>query len=273
MDIYSHGTRDEWLDFFGVSDSGTMFCDDQFVANDETKLAFLVLDHAYTGTCFTYPNRLIWRPTQHYLKTTDCHQQFTEQFVATPIHIMVQLPEDTIYTYIGVVSCHSYIRHSTFTQDDFFVDVTFWSENWLPRELWVKWGGYEAWKLIFNNEEVRVSTWAEIEPYVQRLYSENNEYHHLVLEYYDGDMLHVATSGNRVIFNYSPEPFGSGCTSRNLDIDVEDKNYVTYFVYGGHHTEGRPSQFIPKTHLIATMRQYVDTGTLSHLIHWDWNYV
>lgn len=270
MDIYSQGTRDEWLEFFGVSSAVTTFCDDQFFIDNEVKLAFFVLDPNHTGTRFIATDSFMWIPTQKYLTTSSCYQQFEEFLVAKPSHIMVRLPDETFYTYVGQGGSYSQRFENIHLPGKYLIYAIFTlqKEQWLPRNLWVKWGGYIAWQLIFDGEVQHLSQWAEIEPYALRLFNEEDQFHHFVLERYQGDALHASTTDERVNLMYVKELYDSGILSRDAASDCTDKELIDFYVYDGHHTQMLACNFIPKTHLIAVLRQYVETGTLSHLIQW-----
>src|SRR5581483_77817 len=157
--LYGQYTVEEAVAAFGDPAAAQFFCDRQFAVVKRATLCFATTGDPDTGTKVPSPSLVVWKPGR-----LDYHPKATEPWFPPPLtrcverdnggyvplhHMFLRPAGDGPFVYAGVAELPMFgdIPEDGRVQKSaqFFLDAK------LPRDLWLRLGGFPGWLVGFNN--------------------------------------------------------------------------------------------------------------------------
>jgi hypothetical protein len=158
LSLYQSCTAEQAVAAFGDPADAELLCDRQFAVLPRATLCFATMGDPDTGTKLLTPSKVAWKPARLDYHPDDPRPWLPERLTVCverdgawlPLHHMfLRAPGDQEFIYAGIAHLPMFgeipengrIQHSA----HFFLDAK------LPRELWLRLGGYADWLVCFNN--------------------------------------------------------------------------------------------------------------------------
>ena len=209
---------------FGPSQRRTSYCGGHFVVLDTAALCFLTLRQDDPKTTFTSPTELTWRPPERY-DTPGEELPWLPKDVreGRDRHLFVRPSASQPYVYLGPAHLGSYSYHA----GDGDVEAGFSLNEKLPRELWLRFGGYAGWQVDLNHSIVHVAADddAAFDALLRAALAGRTS--HLIMTRYEEDSMHLFLNPQRGWLMYLREPADSGLYIRDpaFERDEDDVYY------------------------------------------------
>jgi hypothetical protein len=137
----------------------------------------------------------------------------------------------------------------------------------LPRDAWVRFGGFPHWKIIVNHEEHRVGSGDErsLRSLLDRMMTKSHG--HLAMTRYEEDSLDLFTNEERGWLMYLREPGDSGLyvAEGNDEEDAEEH----FRCDCGIDLEFPRSRTLPLQEAAAVVAAYFRSGALPEFVSWE----
>lgn len=187
------------------------FLDDAFFVLDRAVLCFFTIAPC-TGAQLMSPRHLRWSPAGGPVRggdqawwprpVVDVYDRSGPKFKRLrDHHIFLRSPDDDKHLYSGAAHLAGYAADRT---------ADFELSEVLPRPIWLRFGGYEGWRVEVAHQERDVAVGdeaalnAQLEAFAARPFS------HLALTRYENDILHLYKNERRAWLMYLREPDDSG---------------------------------------------------------------
>lgn len=268
-------TADEAVAAFGNKATPESLCDGQFVVLPEVVLCLATLgetaeeSHIPGPSCFVWrPRRLDYEPSdkvpwlpEKVREVWDRSQQLVRKI--RDHHIFVRLPSDERFFYAGPAHLGSY------GGTDADVSASFSLDERLPREAWLKLGGYAGWLVEVNHRSHRVDAGdlATFERLAGRL--SRRKFSHLCMTRYTEDSLTVHTNSRRGWLMYLREPADPGVYPRDVEYDGDPEAEEVFRCTCGIDLEFPASRTLPRELAIRASVEFFQTGQLPRCVRWE----
>jgi len=138
----------------------------------------------------------------------------------------------------------------------------------LPREAWLRFGGYPGWSVEVNHKIhlVDKGDLASFERLVEEL--PRQEYSHLCMTRYEEDSLSVFTNLRRGWLMYLRYPSDSGVYTRDLAYSGDPKAEEVFRCTCGIGLEFPAGQTLPRELAVQAANEFFQTGELPRRVHW-----
>jgi hypothetical protein len=207
---------------FGSFPSPISFCDGQFIVLPSVVLCFITVGQIFDDPHVSSPSRAVWRPKLG-IKPEGQYDWLPEKVREVwdrsgkkvrkirDHHIFLRTPADDLFFYAGDAHLGSYGSTRT-TSGDWGLAANFSLIHKLPREVWLKVGGYPGWLVEVNHACHRVEAGDLLA--FERLVGElgKQEFSHLVMTRYEEDSLTVHTNTQRGWLMYCGSRRTTACT-------------------------------------------------------------
>lgn len=264
---------------FGGGNLFESFYEGRFVVLPSAILCFVTVGQTIDEPHVPSPSQVVWRPN---LGTQPAsHDEWLPEKVrevwdrsGKPIrkirdhYIFLRTPADDGYFYAGGAHLGSY--GSTRTRSgEWGLAANFSLDHKLPREVWLKLGGYAGWLVEVNHQCHRVDAHdlAAFERLVGELTS--HEFSHLCMTRYEEDSLTAHTNATRGWLMYLRFPGDNGVYTRQLDYSgpLEAEEYFRCAC--GIELEFPAAQTLPRELAGQAAVEFFQTGQLPRCVHWE----
>src|SRR5262245_21073606 len=203
-------------------------CDRQFAILPTSVLCFATIGDPATETHVRCPSCVVWKPHRLDYDPSDEYPWLPE--AAREVwdrprrkklrdhHVLVRLQSDVQFFYAGKAHLGSFggpVQGGTPAERN----ANFSLEAKLPREAWLRLGGYPGWLVDINHKTHRVNN-ADLATF-QKLVNElpKQEFSHLCMTRYEEDSLIIHTNATRGWLMYLREPADGG-------VYIHDPDYT-----------------------------------------------
>jgi hypothetical protein len=160
--LYESYTVKKAVAAFGDPAAAKFYCDRQFAVVKRATLCFATMGDPDTGTKMQSPSLVVWKPGR-----LDYHPKAREPWLPSPLtrcvernggyvplhHMFLRAPGDRQVVYAGIAELPMFgdIPENGRVQQS----AHFYLDSKLPRDLWLRLGGYPGWLVGFNNTQQR----------------------------------------------------------------------------------------------------------------------
>jgi hypothetical protein len=257
---------DDAVTSFGNETLPEFFCVNNFVVIPKTVLCLVTLGDPATEPHLQSPSCLIW-------KWPDCRSSLPGKVTEVwdrsgpevrklkDHHIFLRLRDGEAFYYAGTAHLGSY------GGPDYTADFTL--EHKLPREMWLRYGGYPGWLVEVNHKTHRVNN-GDLQAF--RVLTEllpRQEFSHLCMTRYEEDTLTLHTNEKRGWLMYLREPADSGLYTRDNDYEGDPKAEELFRCDCGIDLEFLARSTLPRDQGIRVMEDFFATGELPKYVPWS----
>jgi hypothetical protein len=180
-------------------------------------------------------------------------------------HVFLRTPSDKRFFYVGPAHLGSYGSFGKYTG----VSAHFSLNEKLPREVWLKFGGYPGWLVEVNHQSYRVASGdlVAFEQLVNQL--PEQEFSHLCMTRYEEDSLTVHTNARRGWLMYLRYPSDGGLYTRDSTYSGEPEPEEVFRCVCGIGLEFPLSQTLPRELAMRSAIEFFQHGQLPKCVHWE----
>jgi hypothetical protein len=203
--LHRRFTIDEAVAAFEPAGTAEFLCDHQFVIFPKAILCMATVGDPAKQTHVSSASHVVWKPGQIDDMTLDqrwsVHDKVTEAWGSErqrikEHHVFLRLPGDESFLYAGKAHLGSYSA----------AEANFTLNEKLPRDEWLRLGGYPGWLVDVSNRSERIDP-GDLDAF-QRLLAEiaGQEFSHLSMTRFEEDELTVHTNARRGWLLYQRDP-------------------------------------------------------------------
>jgi hypothetical protein len=278
LTLHQWYTADEAVAAFGGDADSQRSCDGQFVLLPEVVLCLVTLGKTTEESHIPCPSCFVWRPRRLDYEPSDALPWLPEKVREVwdrsqkPIrklrehHVFLRTPSDESFIYAGPAHLASYV--SVPGNDVTEVSADFSLNERLPREVWLKFGGYPGWLVEINHHRHHVD--ADDLATFERLANElpRQEFSHLCMTRYE-DSLTVHTNARRGWLMYLRYPADGGMYARDLEYRGDPQSEEVFECVCGIDLEFPAGQTLPRELAMRAAVEFFQTGQLPRCVHWE----
>jgi len=260
-------SRSEALALFSANGRSPAFWGGQLVIARDALVFLATLGPGDTAPHFPTPSHFQFRPIKKYTKAADVEWMpkplANNHRIGRSMHLFANQEPKELYLYLGqLVGGFNYCGGSDYRQQV----ANFTLDPRLSRDLWLRFGGYPAWKVSVNHRDVLLDMGDEegFEKYLEEVGSKPDS--HLVLTRYEGDSLRLLTNSRQGYLCY--EFAGGYRSSRNPKYPEDIERVALFRCTCGICLEMPLCYAIPKSRAVNALAAYFRTGQLSESIEW-----
>jgi hypothetical protein len=279
--LHTWHTASEAIAAFAGDGAAEAFRDGQFVVVPSVVLCFVTTGQTFDEPHVSSPSRVVWRPK---LGTARAHPDDNEWLPEKvrevwdrsgpqvqklrAHHIFIRPPADERFFYAGEAHLGSYGSTPT-TSGEWGLAANFSLSHKLPRDVWLKFGGYPGWLVEVNHECHRVE--ADDLREFERLVGElpRAEFSHLCMTRYEEDSLTVHTNARRGWLMYLRFPADNGVYTRDTDYSGLPESEEVFQCVCGIDLEFPTAQTLPRELAGRAAIEFFQTGRLPQCVHWE----
>ncbi len=266
---------------FGAAERPESFCEGQFVVLPSVVLCFLTVGQTFDDPHVSSPSSVVWRPKlgtkragpddDEWLpeKVWEVWDRSGKQVRKLRVHHVLLRPRaDDRFFYAGEAHLGSYGSTRT-ASGEWGLAANFSLTHKLPRDVWLKLGGYPGWLVEVNHECHRVE--AGDLPAFERLVGElaGREFSHLCMTRYEEDSLTVHTNAQRGWLMYLRHPTDGGVYPRDLGYSGPPESEEVFQCVCGIELEFPADQTLPRDLAGRAAVEFFQTGRLPQCVHWE----
>jgi hypothetical protein len=182
-------------------------------------------------------------------------------------HVYLRTPAEARFFYAGDAHLGSYGSTRT-TSGEWGFAANFSLSHKLPRDVWLKLGGYAGWLVEVNHVCHRVE--AGDLPAFERLVGElaGQEFSHLYMTRYEEDSLTIHTNAQRGWLMYLRFPADNGVYTRDLSHSGSPESQEVFRCVCGIDLEFPTSQTLPRELAGRAAVEFLQTGGLPQCVPW-----
>jgi len=263
--LYKLYTIEEAITSFGNETLPEFFCQNDFVVLPKAVICLVTIGDPATDAFLSSPSSVIWKRPAYRVwlpgKVTEVWDRSQSKVKKLKDHhIFLRLPEDESYFYAGPAHLGSYGG-----QD---YSASFSLNDKVPREIWLRYGGYPGWLLDANHVTYRVQKGDLAE--FRRISEElpRQEFAHLSLTRYEEDSLTLHTNKHRGWLMYLREPADGGLYTHDVGYTGDPKAEEIFRCVCGIDLEFPARQTLPRERAIEIAEEYFVTGDLPRSVPW-----
>lgn len=271
---------DEAVAAIGDTATPEFLCDDQFVFLSQVVLCFATVGDAATESHVSCPSCVVWRPNRLDYATSDEYPWLPEKVREVwdrsqkevkkirDHHVFLRLPADVRFFYAGKAHLGSYGGPMTGgTPAD--RSANFSLNEKLPRDIWLRFGGYPGWLIDVNHRTQRVEN-GDLRAFRQLIEElPHQEFSHLCMTRYEEDSLTLHTNARRGWLMYLREPANGGIYTRDPEYAGNPKAEEIFRCACGIDLEFSADQTLPRDLAIRAAEEFFVTGDLPECVHWS----
>jgi len=269
--IHQLVTRADAIVSFGDPAAAPSYCDGQFVVCPHAVLCFATVGNPNAQPFLGTPTSFVWKPER-----LDYDPADEIPWLPTPArevwgpnrepikehHIFLRPPGEEPFAYMGTAHLGSWGG----PQGD--VAAGFSLNTKVPRDLWLKLGGYPGWEVEVNHTIVRVDVGdiARFRPLLAEL--PRRKFGHLSMTRYEEDSLSIHTNARRGWLMYLRSRVDSGLYTRDVEY-AGDPAAEEFFVCDcGVDMEFPVVQTLPRLRASEVVEEFFTTGELPRCVPW-----
>lgn len=270
-------TVDEAIAAFGRGDRPRFLCNRDFVILRKAVLCFATVGDRPTDAELPSPSCLIWKP--HRLVTDGGHEYFPwlpksvcdtwDRERARGIrthHTFVRLRADQCFLYAGTSHLGCYGQDGRRLQDkhaDFSLNTK------LPREEWIRLGGYPGWLVDLNHKQYCVDLGDNVRfrAIVDRLLRQKQS--HLRMTRYEEDSLTLHTNARRGWLMYLRHPADSGLYVHDATFKGDKESLEIFRCVCGIDLEFERKATVQRSVAQRVALEFFATGKRPTCVRWQ----
>jgi len=278
LKIHNWYSIDEALGAFNAS-APEFHCDKQFVVVPQAVLCFATIGETSSQSHVPSPSSLTWRPLRLDYEPGDsipwlpksvrevCDRSRKPIQKLREHHVFLRKDKEGKFLYAGVAHLGSY--ECVRTGDPAKLSANFSLNAKLPRDAWLKFGGYPGWLVEVNHRCHRLGfeDTAIFEKLVQELPSQ--EFSHLSLTRYEEDSLTLHTNATRGWLMYLERPDDGGIYVRDPGWTGDAERQEIFRCGCGIDLEFPAQHTLPRELAIAAVVEFFKTRQLPRRVDWD----
>jgi hypothetical protein len=257
-------TAQEAIAAFDGDDSAEILCNGQFVILLNAVLCMFIIGTLESESHFTSPSNLIWKPQRLDYDPTDKIPwlptkarevwQADRKKKLREHYIFVRLRGDDRFVYAGRAHLGSYGD----TKDG--KDALFSLYDKLPRDVWLRIGGYPGWSIEVNHKSYRVDM-NDLSTFSQLLTElDHAEYSHLIMTRYEEDCLSIFFNDRRGWPEYTSKSSNGVLHIKDPVYSGERDAIEDFNCVCGISLEAPANQTLPRNFAIRIAIEYFSTG-------------
>jgi hypothetical protein len=254
------------------------FCDGQFVVLPSVVLCFVTIGQTTDEPHVSSPSQVVWRPKLDMKPATPddwLPERVREVWDRSgkqvrkirDHHLFLRTAADDWFCYAGDAHLGSYGSMQT-SSGEWGLAANFSLRHKLPRDVWLKLGGYPGWLVEVNHEchRVEAGDLSAFEQLVGELAGQ--EFSHLCMTRYEEDSLTVHTNATRAWLMYLRFPADSGVYTRDLAYQGPPESEEVFQCVCGIDLEFPTVQTLPRELATQAAAEFFQTGQLPRCVHW-----
>jgi hypothetical protein len=280
LTLHSWYTVSEAVTAFGGNGTAEAFCDGQFVVLPSVVLCFVTTGQTCDEPHVSSPSLVVWRPklgtqrarpddnTWLLAKVREvCDRSGPQVRKLRSHHVFVRTPDDNAFFYAGDAHLGSYGSART-TSGEWGLAANFYLSNKLPRDMWLKMGGYPGWLVEVNHKSHHVE--AGDLPAFQQLVGElpRAEFSHLCMTRYEEDSLTLHTNANRGWLMYLHEPADGGLYTYDVKYQGDPRAEELFRCVCGIDLEFPARSTLPRESAMRVTEEFFVHGVLPKSVPW-----
>ncbi len=266
---------------FGAAERPETYCDGQFVVLPSVVLCFVTVGQTFDEPHVSSPSQVVWRPKLGTKRTGSDDDDWLPEKVREvwdrsgkqvrklrDHHVLLRNPADDRFIYAGEAHLGSYGSTRT-TSGEWGLAANFSLSNKLPRDVWLKLGGYPGWLVEVNHDchRVEAGDLAAFRGVVREL--DGQEFSHLSMTRYEEDSLTVHTNATRGWLMYLRYPGDGGVYTRDLEYSGPTEVEEVFRCVCGIELEFPAAQTLPRELAGRAAVEFFQTGRLPQCVHWE----
>jgi hypothetical protein len=277
--LHQSYTVEEAVAAFGGTDRAEFLCDGQFAVLPKVVLCFATLGGPVTEPLVTWPSCLVWRPRRFDYDPSDEVPWLPEKAREVYLrdeqkveklrdhHVFVRLPADERYFYAG--EAHLGCYGELFGENGREKGAAFSLNPKLPRDVWLRLGGYPGWLVEVNHQTHRLDK--ENLPAFEQLVAAlpRKKFAHLTMTRYEEDSLTVHTNPRRGWLMYQRYPSHGGVYTRDLEYAGDPEAEEVFACACGIDLEFPADRALPREPALRAVVEFFRTGELPRCVHWE----
>lgn len=274
--LHQSYTIDEAVAAFGSAGLAEFLCDDQFVILSTAVLCMATIGDPSTQAHVSSPSRVVWKPGRlDYAPFDECPWLPADaREVLGPDrkrikehHVFVRLPGDETFFYAGKAHLGSYgaLGSGGLPSER---NANFYLGEKLPREVWVRLGGYPGWLVEINHNSDRVDT-GDFEAF-RKLMAKmpGQEFSHLCMTRFEEDSLDVFTNAQRGWLMYRRDPVDCGLYTWDPAYTGTPDAREAFRCGCGIELDFRADQTLPRDLAMGVAQEFFTSGELPRGVDW-----
>ncbi len=271
MDIYAAYSMQEATD--GFDGQPRYWCDRQFSVLSDAVLCFITLGRGTEESYLSSPSDVVWKPSRiedtpsgKYSWLPRAVREVYDHSASRQIrrhHVFVRTFDMASFLYVGEAHLGSY---GTSTAGGVVSREACFSLNQkLPRDLWLRFGGYSGWRIEANHKR-HIVDFGDLHSLDRLLGQFDTEtYSHLCMTRYEEDSLTIFTNADCAWLMYLREPEDSGLY---VDNPARGEETAEFECSCGISLEYPASSTVSLMDAAEIARQFFESGELPDDIEW-----
>jgi hypothetical protein len=266
--VHQNYTIDEAVAAFEPAGGAEFFCNRQFVVMGKAILCMATVGDPDTQTHVSSASRVVWKPCEIDDVTLD--RRWCVPDKATEVlgpdrkqikqhHVFLRLPDEERFLYAGKAHLGSYSA----------VEANFTLAEKLPRDEWLRLGGYPGWLIDVSDRSERVDA-GDLDTF-RRLLAEmaGPEFSHLRMTRFEDDVLTVHINARRGWLGYQVDPADfSYCGRDPAETGLGQADEVFRCGCCGIVLNCEADHTVPRDLAIRVAEHFFTAGELPRTLRW-----
>ena len=276
MSLQLHATHSIDAAIAGFEGEPQMRCDNQFAVLRDAVLGFITLRESNDESHLLSASTVIWKPAridyapsdEYTWFPTDVREVFDRsgrEVIRLRRHYLFVRPTGANdFIYGGEAHLGSYGGPRDNSPGD--REARFTLNEKLPREVWLKCGGYSGWQVDVNHQDhfLAQDDLTRLNELLDEL--GRHDYSHLRMTRYEEDSLTIHTNPERAWLMYLREPADCGLYLNNPELDDDEEHFECVC---GISLEFPASQTASHSQAAQVARHFFRTGQLPADVEWS----
>jgi hypothetical protein len=274
--LHQSYTIDEAVRAFGSAATAEFLCDDQVVILTTAVLCMATVGDPATQAHVSSPSHVVWRAGRLDYAPFEEHSWLPvkarevwgpDRKKVKGHHVFLRLPGDERFFYAGKAHLASYggPRSGGLPSQrtaDFSLDQK------LPRDMWVRLGGYPGWLVEINHRSERVDT-GDLDAFRQLMAElPSEEFSHLEMTRFEEDSLSVFTNARRGWLMYKRDPYDPGLYTWDTAYTGTSEAREMFRCVCGIELDFLSDQTLPRDLAIGIAQEFFTVGELPKSANW-----
>jgi len=269
--LHQFVTRAEAIAAFGDPAAAQGHCDDQFVVFPHAVLCFATVGNPDAQPFLGTPTSFVWKPARldydpadqiPWLPTPAREVWGPNRELIKEHHIFLRLPGVESFAYLGTAHLGSWGGPRGDVAAGFSLNTK------IPRDLWLKLGGYPGWEVEVNHKTVRMDA-GDLTGFRSLLSKlPRRKFGHLMLTRYEEDSLTIHTNALRGWLMYLRSRADSGLYTRDVEFAGDPKAEEFFVCDCGIDLEFPAGQTLPRERAMEVVEEFFATGQLPRSVPW-----
>jgi hypothetical protein len=275
-ELHKNYSYEQAIASFGDVSSREEMCDGQFIVLPRDVLCLATVGNPANEPHFCSPSEFIWKPQRlDYVPSDDkfpwlpeavrevWHSESRKKMKAH--HIFVRANDKEHFFYAGTAHLGGY--GSSLEGNGMEANFSLYEK--LPREIWLRLGGYPGWLVDINHTTHRINKGdlTIFNTLLEQLFQQ--EFSHLSMTRYEEDSLHVHTNNRRGWLMYLRESGDYGVYVKDSKYAGDPKVEEVFRCTCGISLEFPINQTVSLEDAIRVAREFFITGQLPDCIPWE----